>query len=377
MIKTKTTKKKFNKFPLMKDTSFKALFANEKELVPLTLFLSIILDIDYDKLLGNIELDKTKYPKSEPDKKADERDVVAIVKYPEPFKVMIEINYYKPWFNKKKHYLHEDITMTVKITRDNFYKDGTNYYGLPKGKNYDSLLPIILIELSPFFINPNVNRIVEEFDMRDRYGFKLFSNIEFTNINKNFSLRNINVAWVSNMWYNDNINEEELSEYEKKIIPMIALLTASNMKDVDKCLKNINTSSEIKKIIRKEIKKMDTNNYEFGIPYDPVEDWRKIFQGAVNIYKKELKNSKKIIEDSKQELKSSKEELNASKQELKSSKEELNAFKQEKLDMIKEMHEKGLSLEFISDITKLSIDEVEKIINKSKSKNKNEFKEKL
>ncbi len=92
-LKEKTTKKKFNKFPLMKDTSFKALFANEKELVPLTLFLSIILDIDYDKLLGNIELDKTKYSKSEPDKKADERDVVVIVNYPKPFKVMIEINF--------------------------------------------------------------------------------------------------------------------------------------------------------------------------------------------------------------------------------------------------------------------------------------------
>ena len=165
-LKEKTTKKKFNKFPLMQDASFKALFANEKELVPLTLFLSIILDIDYDNLLGNIELDKTKYSKSEPDKKADERDVVVIVNYPKPFKVMIEINYFNPWFNKKKHYLHKDITMTVKITRDIFYKDGTNYYGLNKGEDYNDLLPIILIELSPFFINPNVNDIVEEFDLR-------------------------------------------------------------------------------------------------------------------------------------------------------------------------------------------------------------------
>ena len=342
MTKLKETKKKtkFNKFPLMKDSSFKALFANEKELIPLTLFLSIILDIDYDKLLGNIELDKTKYPKSEPDKKADERDIVIIVKYPKPFKVMIEINYFKPWFNGKKHYLQEDITMIIKVTRDIFYKDGTNYYGLKKGEDYDILLPIILIELSPFLINPNQGNIIEEFELRDKYGFKLFNDIEFTNINKNFKLTNINVALVSNMWYNGNINEEELSDYEKKIIPMIALLTASNMKDVDKCLKHINTSSEIKKIIRKEIRKMNENNYEFGIPYDPVEDWRKIFRGAINTYKNELKNSKKIIETSKQE----------------------------KLDMIKDMYKKGLTLEFISDITKLSISEVEKIVKHSKIK---------
>ncbi len=99
---------------------------------------------------------------------------------------------------------------------------------------------------------------------------------------------------------------------------------------------------------------MDTNNYEFGIPYDPVEDWRKIFQGAVNIYKKELKNSKKIIEDSKQELMSSKEELNASKQE--------------KLDMINNFYNQGISLNVIAKACNLSIEEVEKIVNKSKSK---------
>ena len=67
--------------------------------------------------------------------------------------------------------------------------------------------------------------------------------------------------------------------------------------------------------------------YGWGRPDDPVEDWYKIFQGSLNIYKKEIKY-----------------------------------YEQEKSDMIKEMHKKGLSLEFISDITKLSVPKIKKIV---------------
>ena len=147
------------------------------------------------------------------------------------------------------------------------------------------------------------------------------------------------------MWYNDNMNEEELSDYEKKIIPMIALLTATNMKDVNKCLTHINTSSKIKKIIRKGIKNMDENNYKFGIPYDPVEDWRKIFRGALKIRQEELR------EEFEEKLE-----------------EKLEDSKQEKLDMIDSLYNQGISLNVIAKASNLSVAEVEKIVNQSKSK---------
>ena len=87
--------------------------------------------------------------------------------------------------------------------------------------------------------------------------------------------------------------------------------------------------NRIRRFVRNGFKGPDVSNYGWGIPYDPVEDWYKIFQGALNTYKNDIKY-----------------------------------YKRRKLEMIKEMHKKGLSLEFISDITKFSVPKVRRIVKK-------------
>ena len=61
--------------------------------------------------------------------------------------------------------------------------------------------------------------------------------------------------------------------------------------------------NRIKRFVRNGFKPPDDSNYKWGIPYDPVEEWFKIYYSALNVYRNEVKDIKKETKAVQKELK--------------------------------------------------------------------------
>lgn len=301
MISTKNLKKEKKKKEsetiklIIKDEYFKMLFANQKHLETLTFLVSRILEQEYQDVEGKISLSPLNQPKEEKNKIDEERDIVVSIANNIPTKLILEANYDESLFHYKKDYfLDNRETWITKFNRDIYYTLGIYYNSLANASDYDKLPKIILVDFNPYFLDMEKNFIEKCF-------FKTGSGHIVTD---KLQIININIVNCYNLWYNGNYKSNKYNKYEQDIIILGAMLATSKDAEIEACLKDLNTSPKIKKIFKGVITKMDKNEEALGRLYNPLEEQKRIYDGAINLAERRgiEKGTRKGIEQNKREI---------------------------------------------------------------------------
>ena len=226
--KKKHELKEGEKIRLCYDECFKIMFGNENRLERLTLLLSYILDVDYKDLEGRISLVPLVMPNEVIGEKKRERDVVVEL-IQDKGKIILEVNF-KPEF-------YQEI-----IDRNLNYLSEVASKGLKSGDGYDKLVPTLLVNFNTFGINDN-SFIFDEYMWRNEEG-EVYT--------KNQRILNINIEACYFLWYNDAYMELSLSSSKRDLLLLGAAMYTDKVDEFNKCIEELNTSSNIKNIIEEE-----------------------------------------------------------------------------------------------------------------------------
>ena len=191
---------------------------------------------------------------------------------------MIEVNYDPDAFDKLGDYfLDNNQGYVIKLLRDLYYAAALAGNSLDKGANYNKLKALILIEFNPYFIDKDHKEFLEEYQLRNKYGHIL---------TEYFKIIHLNVVECHKMWYTKEYKSNEYNDYEKNLIALGALISANNIEEVERCLKEVDTTLEIKKLIKEVIVKMNRDEERWGRYYNFQDEQKKINDGAL-AYSKE------------------------------------------------------------------------------------------
>ncbi len=321
--------------PLIFDECFKIMFANQSHLETLTFLISKVLGIKYEKLKGNITLQPDKYPKAEIGKKQEERDLVVSVASLNDTKIMIEVNYNPNAFDKLgEYFLDDNQGYVIKLLRDLYYAAALVGNSLDSGEGYNKLSALFLIEFNHYFVDKDHKEFFEEYHLRNKYGHIL---------TKKFKIINLNVVECRNMWYDKTYQNIEYNDYERNLIALGALISINNLEDIEKCLKEVDTTLKIKKLFKEVIVNMNKDEERWGRFYNFQDEQKKINDSTLAYSKEEG------IEEGK--------EIGL-----------IEGRKEREQEMVINFYNQEVPIEVISKASGLSQEEVEEIINNSKNK---------
>ena len=297
------------------DEAFKIMFGNSEHIEILTMLLSKIFKVDYEKLEGNVELKPLKTPSKKIGEKKCERDVVVSIKHDEIYNIVLEVNV------RKKFY------QTI-IDRNLYYTFQTAGHTLIEKETYDKIPYTFLINFNTFFINRTKKEVFEEFLLQDKYGMVL---------SEKYKIYNINIEECYNLWYHNNY-QGKFESYEEDLVLLCASLMVKEEEEFKKILKMIQMKPEIKELMEGVTRQMN-HDEELVTEY---KTWKN---------ENERINASIINEERKE----------AHQEGLEEGIKEgaLNT----KREMVLKMNNKKISLDVISECTDLSIDEIENIIN--------------
>lgn len=218
--------------------AFKTMYANDEHLEPLTVLLSKILEIAYDKLEGNVVLLPPETTIKMLDEEKSEKDVY----------VSIETN--------EKHYGN---ILEVSIRRDKFqdayerdiyyFNKGISNSAMEKMGN-DEQREIVLVRFNNFFVNKDHREAFEDFYLRDEVGNLL---------TRKSRILNINVEECYNLWYNNNY-EGKFEPYEEDLMLLCAAMMVDNQDDFHNILSMVRMKPEIKELMESVVRDMNDDN---------------------------------------------------------------------------------------------------------------------
>ena len=218
--------------------AFKTMYANYEHLEPLTVLLSKILEIAYDKLEGNVVLLPPETTIKMLDEEKSEEDVY----------VSIETN--------EKHYGN---ILEVSIRRDKFqdayerdiyyFNKGISNSAMEKMGN-DEKREIVLVRFNNFFVNKDHREAFEDFYLRDEVGNLL---------TRKSRILNINVEECYNLWYNNNY-EGKFEPYEEDLMLLCAAMMVDNQDDFHNIVSMVRMKPEIKELMESVVRDMNDDN---------------------------------------------------------------------------------------------------------------------
>ena len=289
------------------DEAFKIIYANQDHPEILTLLLSKVLKIDYKLLEGKVTLLPLKATNKTVGEKKCERDILVSVKTNHDYKIVIEVNVKKNFYQSV-------------IDRNLYYTYQTAGHVLQESMNYDDIPYTILINFNTFFINKNQKDVFEEFCYRDKYGYIL------TEKNINY---NINIEECHRLWYN-NEYQGKFESFEEDLLLLCAAMMVDKEVDFSNILKMVQMKPEIMELM----------------------------EGLV----KEMNHDEKLVTDYKV-WKNEEERINASiiSEVRRNSIKE--GIEQKEKEMVLNMYKENITLDIISKCAGIGIDEVQEIIN--------------
>ena len=156
---------------LMLDENFKIMF-NQK--VPLTVLVSRILGIEYEKVEGKVKIEPLTITKKERGKKKEERDLVASVSIESPAKLIIEVTYDAASVNAKGDYIYDKRQDWISKVKRNFhYLIETITNSIEKKEPYDKIVRTILVDFTPYYLDGKYKEVIERCFMTTPHGKKL------------------------------------------------------------------------------------------------------------------------------------------------------------------------------------------------------------
>ena len=287
------------------DEAFKIMYGNPENIEVTTLLVSKLLNIDYKKLEGNVEILLPKTPNELIGEKLSERDVVVKVDTTNKYKLVIEVNV------REKAYRNI-------LDRNLYYLSEVFSKGLKQKSNYEELVSTYLINLNTFVVSKE-SKVIDEYLLRNEEGEVYSDKIKILCINLEECLK---------LWYNKKYEEERYKEY-RDIILLCASMRVNNMNEYEKIINEIEVNNKVKGIMKGVTYKMNNDDELWTRYISKEEDEKMILNG--------------IIE----------EEREAS-------------VIQTKKDMVINFYKNGASLELIEKSTGISKEEIEEIIKENR-----------
>lgn len=369
--------------PISFDPVFKEVFGNEKYPNNTAYLASILLDIPYEDIKNKIVFKSLRHNDIRIKDKKCEKDIVFLVNVSEGYKINIEVNMSKSGIQ-------------AIIARNYYYVANLFGGGLREADEYSEIRTTIQYNLNNFSIDKENSKLERNFVMRDEDGV-LSSKLEISHLN---------IAEMAKLWYDKSTKWHD--ERSKKLSGLSALILETNKvmfheilnaldmpddvdKDIGRIVEDMNYDDELnvryynweeeqarlnRSILKEAKKRHEKMNlqelaeeiYELS---GEVIDWQEVLYKKA---KEELDGEsleqlmKKYPEQFGQDfIKKLADEMPEELKEILREKAKEEAIKQSveqnKREMVLNMKEKGFSLDVISDVTKLSIEEVEKIIN--------------
>ena len=298
------------------DEAFCIMFGSPDHLSILTSLLSKILQVKYEELDGKITLIPRSVPNETTGEYLTERDVVVKIDTNEKKKVLLEVNirssFYNSVINRNIHYLEEEAVS-----------------GIPQNISYEDLPIVILVNFNNFSIHNN-GKIFDEYLYRNEDG-EILSDIR--------RILNINIEKCYQICYNGVELEEELNSYERDLLLLSAALWTTSKKEFKYAIEQVEIDEKIKVEIMEVLVRMNENA-------SLVRKYRD--------YKLEEERTEKGIRN----------EILAEGKEI--GLEE--GRKQKEQEMVTNLYNQNVSIDIISKASGLSQEEIEEIINNSKSR---------
>ena len=295
------------------DQAFKIMYGDSNHIEILTMLLSKILEVDYNELEGKITLLPLGVNNQTIGEKRSERDVVVSVKSDDDYRIILEVNV-------KKEFYESVIDRNLYYTFDISKK-------VLEGENYNNMDITFLINFNTFFINSERKKVFDEYLLRNEEGDVL---------TKKYKVLNINIEECYNLWY-DNKYQGKFGLYEEDLLLLGASMCVEKEEDFSNILNLVRMKPEIKELIEGVLDNMNKDS--------------DLVSGYYNWRDEQDKMNRSIINEVKE--KSFKEGIQ-------------QGIETNKIEMIINMYKDNLPIESISKYANLSSDEVIEIINNFK-----------
>ena len=317
MITKKRNLKQGEIIKLCYDQAFKLMYGNSNHIEILTVLLSKILEIDYNDLEGNITLLPLNVKNKTIGEKKSERDVVVSVKTDEAYRIILEVNVKKEFYES--------------VMDRNIYYTFDEARRLIEGEMYDDMDITFLINFNTFFINKERKKVFDEYLLRNKEGDIL---------TKKYKVLNINIEECYNLWYH-NKYQGKFGLYEEDLMLLSAALMVEKEEDFVSILDLVRMKPEIKELMEGVVNDMNKDDNLVGRYYDWKEENDRINQSIINEVKK-----KSLKEGIEQGIQKGLEQ----------------GVEKATKEMIINMHNNNLSSDVISNYTNLPIEKIKEII---------------
>ena len=254
--------------------------------------------------------------------KNSEKDIVFLVETNAPLKLNLEMN--------RVDYLEPSI-----IDRNVYFQSNLFGSGLKRKNEYENLTTTIQYNFNLDYVDEIGEELIDEFVYTNRRGYVLTEKSKIVHLN---------IKKMAELWYNN-----EYKKY-KEISPILFELSALILETDKKKFEHLVESIKMDKNIKEQLERivMDLNvDDELVTKYYNLEEERKKMNEAV------MKDAvKRISEEMKVKI----------EQEAK-----LQGLEQKEQEVVLNMYKENFSLDVISKITNLSLDEINKIIDNNQN----------
>ena len=301
--------------PICYDEMFRAVFGNEKYPNITAYLISLLTGIPYLDIKGHIVFKNTKNNIRVKAKKSD-KDVVFIVDLEESLKINLEMNY--------SYNLKSEI-----IDRNIYYLSNYHGMGLEESKAYDEIVTTIQYNFNLDYVDYKNKKPIDEYKLRNEYG-----NI----LSEKFKIVHINIVELSEIWYSED--RDKYPHSVQVLSGLAVVMLCDSKKEFNKNIREIPLEEEIREDIERIVEEM---NLEDQIPeryYNREEELARIDQGIINGEKKRARAAG-LREGREEGLKQGREE--------------------ERKEIAQAMLKDGDSVDRVSRITGLTVDEIRKI----------------
>ncbi|MBQ8471935.1 MAG: PD-(D/E)XK nuclease family transposase [Bacilli bacterium] len=304
------------------DDIFKIVFGREENADITAYLVSLLLKIPYERVKGKIKFKSTSHIKKLVSEKNSEKDIVFLVETNAPLKLNLEMN--------RVDYLEPSI-----IDRNVYFQSNLFGSGLKRKNEYENLTTTIQYNFNLDYVDEIGEELIDEFVYTNRRGYVLTEKSKIVHLN---------IKKMAELWYNN-----EYKKY-KEISPILFELSALILETDKKKFEHLVESIKMDKNIKEQLERivMDLNvDDELVTKYYNLEEERKKMNEAV------MKDAvKRISEEMKVKI----------EQEAK-----LQGLEQKEQEVVLNMYKENFSLDVISKITNLSLDEINKIIDNNQN----------
>lgn len=329
--------KKF--MPLGWDGLFKKVYGNENKPENLEMLLSLFFNIPFEELKNKTEiLNNDKILENYDDKKQSQDVVLKVFLNDEENLVNLEANI---------HGFDQDV-----INRNISYITYIFSKQLRMKKPYNEMKPVIQINFTKHRADETTT---DSHKIAHTY---LLTNEDGEVLTKKLQIIDIYIENCYSIWYNEDM--KDFTPYEQTIIRLGALHCAKNMDEFRKCIGEIDMNDDIRKSIENDVEEYQKDS-DLILVYDREEHLQKLQKSYENEHIKkmeELKKEKEQVQQEKEQVQQEKEQVQQEKEQIQQEKEQIQ---QQEKQIIKNLLNKNIDIETISEIIGKTIEEIKEI----------------